>query len=170
MKNAWKAYMRTAKTQDPTAHLRILIRVFAVSLFNHWVHLLEKWKANVFLNQRCCAFWPRPCIFRQGLDDPILYGISHYISHPTKTQIWGSIHAVWSEYSLFAWRKHAYLNILKFLQPKKENFQMKNFTISHNSAQNIDCGYSLEPPRRGGSNEYPNLCFEQKYEKLCIPL
>ena len=46
------------------------------------------------------------------------------------------------------------------------------------SAQNIDCGYSLEPPRRGGSNEYPqsmfyeavltsthNLCFEQKFEK-----
>ena len=33
------------------------------------------------------------------------------------------------------------------------------------SAQNIDCGYSLEPPRRGGSNEYHNLCFEQKYEK-----
>ena len=27
------------------------------------------------------------------------------------------------------------------------------------SAQNIDCGYSLEPPRRGGSNEYHNLCF-----------
>ena len=23
------------------------------------------------------------------------------------------------------------------------------------SDQNIDCGYSLEPPRRGGSNEYP---------------
>ena len=21
--------------------------------------------------------------------------------------------------------------------------------------KNIDCGYSLEPPRRGGSNEYP---------------
>ena len=33
------------------------------------------------------------------------------------------------------------------------------------SAQNMDCGYSLEPPRRGGSNEYHNLCFEQKYEK-----
>ena len=31
--------------------------------------------------------------------------------------------------------------------------------------KNIDCGYSLEPPRRGGSNEYHNLCFEQKYEK-----
>ena len=22
-------------------------------------------------------------------------------------------------------------------------------------SKNIDCGYSLEPPRRGGSNEYP---------------
>ena len=32
---------------------------------------------------------------------------------------------------------------------------MKNSNIFHISAQNIDCGYSLEPPRRGGSNEYP---------------
>ena len=32
--------------------------------------------------------------------------------------------------------------------------------------KNIDCGYSLEPPRRGGSNKYHNLCFEQKYEKI----
>ena len=30
----------------------------------------------------------------------------------------------------------------------------KNPDIFHISAQNIDCGYSLEPPRRGGSNEY----------------
>ena len=36
------------------------------------------------------------------------------------------------------------------------------------SAQNIDCGHSLEPPRRGGSNEYHKLCFEQKYEKYQI--
>ena len=30
---------------------------------------------------------------------------------------------------------------------------------------NIGCGYSLEPPRRGGSNEYHNLCFDQKFKK-----
>ena len=36
------------------------------------------------------------------------------------------------------------------------------------STQNIDCGYSLKPPRRGGSNEYHNLCFEQKFEKYQI--
>ena len=34
------------------------------------------------------------------------------------------------------------------------------FIIFLISAQNIDCGYTLEPPRRGGSNEYHNLCFE----------
>ena len=28
--------------------------------------------------------------------------------------------------------------------------------------QNIDCGYSLEPPVRGGSNVYPQSFFEQK--------
>ena len=33
--------------------------------------------------------------------------------------------------------------------------QIKSCDIFHSSAQNIDFGYSLEPPRRGGSNEYP---------------
>ena len=32
--------------------------------------------------------------------------------------------------------------------------------------KSIDCGYPLEPPRRGGTNEYPSLCIEQKYEKF----
>ena len=51
-------------------------------------------------------------------------------------------------------RKHAYSNVLKILPPKNENFQRKKSDIFHISAQNIDCGYSLERPRRGGSNEY----------------
>ena len=29
-------------------------------------------------------------------------------------------------------------------------------------AQNIDCGYTLEPPRRGDSNEYPQSMFWSK--------
>ena len=33
------------------------------------------------------------------------------------------------------------------------------YIIFHISAQNIDCGYSLEPPRQGGSNEYPQSMF-----------
>ena len=39
---------------------------------------------------------------------------------------------------------------------KNGKFLEKKFSdIFHMSAQKIDCGYSLEPPRRGGSNEYP---------------
>ena len=50
--------------------------------------------------------------------------------------------------------------IENFTTPQKnENFQIKQSYILHISDQNIDCGYLLEPPRRGGSNEYHNLCF-----------
>ena len=45
-------------------------------------------------------------------------------------------------------REHAYSNILRNLPPKIENFQMNNSGSFHISAQNIDCGYLLEPPRR----------------------
>ena len=37
---------------------------------------------------------------------------------------------------------------------KNENFQQKKIDIFLIFAQNIDCGYTLEPPRRGGCNEY----------------
>ena len=39
---------------------------------------------------------------------------------------------------------------------------MKTSDIFHISAQNIDCRYSLEPPRRGGSNEYPQSMFSSR--------
>ena len=42
---------------------------------------------------------------------------------------------------------------------KNENFQIKKSDIFHFSAQNIDCGYLLELPHRGGSNEYPQSMF-----------
>ena len=34
------------------------------------------------------------------------------------------------------------------------------------SAQNIDCGYSLESPRQGGSNEYPQSMFWAEIWKI----
>ena len=43
----------------------------------------------------------------------------------------------------------------KFYHQKMAIFQRKNSDIFHISAQNIDCWYSLEPPCRSGSNEYP---------------
>ena len=40
------------------------------------------------------------------------------------------------------------------------------YIISLIFAQNIDCGYSLEPPCRGGSNEYPQSTFWAKVWKI----
>ena len=49
-----------------------------------------------------------------------------------------------------------------FLALKIVIFQLKNFDNFLIFAQNIDCGYTLEPPRRGGSNEYPQSMFWSK--------
>ena len=54
---------------------------------------------------------------------------------------------------------------------KKRKFHHKNFDIF---AQNIDCGYTLEPPRQGGSKKYPQSMFWIKIKKKkrvypCIP-
>ena len=43
---------------------------------------------------------------------------------------------------------------------------MKNSKMFHFFAQNIDCGYSLEPPHRGGSNEYPQSMFWAEIRKI----
>ena len=51
-------------------------------------------------------------------------------------------------------RKHAYLNILKILLPKHESLQIKILIFFIFLLKNIDCVYSLEPPRRGGSNAH----------------
>ena len=65
-----------------------------------------------------------------------------------------------------ALQKHAYSNILNILQSKKENFQMKNSDIFNIPAQNVDYGYSLEPPWWGGSNEYPQFMFYSRITKI----
>ena len=48
---------------------------------------------------------------------------------------------------------------------KNWKFSDKNSDIFHISAQNIDCGYSLEPPRRGGSSEYPQSMYLSSNKK-----
>ena len=57
-----------------------------------------------------------------------------------------------------------YTEIFKVV--KNENFQKKIFVIFLLFAQNTDCGYTLEPPRRGGSNEYPQSMFWSKNKKI----
>ena len=48
---------------------------------------------------------------------------------------------------------------------KNDNFQIMFSDIFLIFAQNIYCWYTLEPPQRGGSNEYPQSMFWSKNKK-----
>ena len=52
---------------------------------------------------------------------------------------------------------------------KNENFQIKKKSdISHISAQNIDCRYSLESPRRGSSDKHQQSMFLRRNKKYNV--
>ena len=53
---------------------------------------------------------------------------------------------------------------------KTDFFSNKNSDSFHIFAQNIDCGYLLEPAQRGGSNEYPQSMFLSKNMKNKVNL
>ena len=62
-------------------------------------------------------------------------------------------------------------NIQRFFRVKiMQNFQWKNFDIFLIFAQNIDHGYTLEPPGQGSSNAYPQFMFWTTIRKIGIPL
>ena len=54
----------------------------------------------------------------------------------------------------------------KFYHQKNENFQIKNLIFFLFLLKNTDCVYSLEPSRRGGSNEYPQSMFWAEIRKI----
>ena len=56
-----------------------------------------------------------------------------------------------------------YTEIFKVV--KNENFQKKMFDIFLIFAQNINCGYTLEPLQRDGSKEYLQSMFWSKNKK-----
>ena len=53
----------------------------------------------------------------------------------------------------------------QFFSCKNENVIGKNVDVFNTFAKNIVCGYKLEPPRRCGSNEYPQSMFCIKIRK-----
>ena len=61
--------------------------------------------------------------------------------------------------------------MLKSLQPKIEKFQVKTLIFFNISAEHIDCRYSLEPPRQGGSNENPqSMCLAEIRKIMYTPV
>ena len=62
-------------------------------------------------------------------------------------------------------RKLAHAMYRFFQHYKLQNSLEKINDIFNILAQDIDCVYTLEPPRRGGSNEYPQSMFWNKNKK-----
>ena len=52
-----------------------------------------------------------------------------------------------------------------FSAVKNGIFYCNLFEIFNIIAQSINCGYTLEPPRRGGSNDFPQSMFLIKTKK-----
>ena len=66
---------------------------------------------------------------------------------------------------VFSLRNQAYSNILKILSPTNKNFQLKIRIFFVFLLKTEDCGYLLEPHRRGGSNENPQSMFLRRIKK-----
>ena len=71
-------------------------------------------------------------------------------------------------FTCFALWKHLFKYIENFTT-KNRKFSDKNSDIFHISAQNIDRGYSLEPPCWGSSNEYQQSMFFEQNVYSCKP-
>ena len=85
----------------------------------------------------------------------------HYFNN-AETEIENKLVATWENVSSYIKESITKTRLFKYIENslhKTENFQIKNSNSFHISAKNIDCGYSLEPPRRGGSNDNPQYMF-----------
>ena len=140
---------------------------------NHWKGRMTL--EMISLSASTKRMWPSwDLIFR-----PWICSQTHY---PAGTQRWNNVDstlcatwvptALWSLLmpvliafqSLYITKTHLFKYIENFTT-KNWKCSDKNSHIFHISAQNIDCGYSLEPPRRGGSNEYPQFMFLSRNKK-----
>ena len=106
--------------------------------------------------------------FSGWLRTVIWSAISEYLS-PKKTQIISLISA-WRNVASLHYESTPIQIYWKFYNQKKKKFQTKNSYIFYISVQNIDCEYTLEPPQRGGSNEYPqSMLFQQNMKNNVYP-
>ena len=148
----------------------VTVWLFAAALFNVLSCSLSQCCIQLLLSTLLSTTFGKSFFFCQALksedeymhrfhyeNTPIqIYGKFHLQNLKKKNQIKNSdnfhISAKYidCEYSLDLLKPHFYTVKLEFTGV------YNNFLIS---AQNIDCVFSLEPPCRGGSNEYPQSMF-----------
>ena len=114
---------------------------------------------------RLCSSWTSSFLFLT---------IIHCIMYERMTQ--RTIRPVWPAnicislyiYPICIMKTRLFKYTKNFTTRKRKFSDKKNSDIFNISAKNIDCGYSLEPPRRGGSNEYPQSMFLSSNKKHIV--
>ena len=104
------------------------------------------------------------------------FQINMFWISPQKYMLWVLIknismrHSYWGKYQYFFHYKNKSIQMYWKLYHQKMKIIRWKTDISHISTQNIDCGYSLELPQWGSSNEYPQSMFLSRNKKnnTCI--
>ena len=132
---------------DQTVHLCSLIFTFAVcTCFEVTLFLLD----TAYFEHFCVLVPKHTAYYRYSLELPCKLKYNKKIKVKiaiTKTCL----------YNFDILKPHFYIVKLGFTGV---------YIIFHISAQNIDCGYLLELPRWGGSNEYPQSMFWAEIWKI----
>ena len=128
----------------------------------------QKNKQIIFQKVVCWNFYP-VCSYSYIQKNYCIFPIN-YFDRPEQTVSTQGLHCLPLVQQLLDTASHYKTTPIqinrKFHLQKWKIFRLKLWYIFHISAQSIDCGYSLEPPRRGGSNEYPHLCFWAERRKI----
>ena len=96
-------------------------------------------------------------VFSYWCSSVTLYSTVLVSTTPTvfKAVVWNLHHSKEDDWACTYIIKTRLFKYIENFTTKKGKFSVKKRTVTdifHISAQNIDCGYSLELPRRGGSN------------------
>ena len=93
-----------------------------------------------------------------------VYEVVHYSAYHDVLVLLTTRHEIFSTQILDT-KTRLFKYIENFTSKNRKFSDKKKSDIFHISAQNIDCVYSLEPPWRGGSNEYPKSMFLSRNKK-----
>ena len=137
-------------------HRRLQAGAFIFVKIFKSINWFSKWLAKAVIKLLESAGWSYRLTVRMNLEYPFFHSLSRIAVPYMKV--------------FFSSEKYQYITktrLFKYI----ENLTSKNWKFSykksifHISAQNIDCGYSLELPHWGGSNEYPQSMLLSRNKK-----
>ena len=167
MRNAWKGTLFNLRTTQAQISLRISAGWSGPSLSAYRI----SGYSSIYRTENAWIRLRRYTRWSESTCPQVAYGLFSFVANVwyelqrQKTYIWTCASS--EDANQPSITKTRLFKYIENFTTKKGNFSdKKNSDIFYIPAQNIDCGYPLEPPRRGGSNEYPQTLFFSKIRKI----